>query len=106
MTTVKDYTSAFRIYFEGFYMEGYVDLAPADSNPCPVSDLEITSFKLEQTETEDILTISTCRPGILIGKGGRRIDALKAYLQEAVTNRGKEFEKTLRIVLIEDRMWN
>jgi ribosomal protein S3 len=42
---------------------------------------EVTRLRIHKLELEgDRLTIETSRPGLLIGKRGQRIDALKAYL--------------------------
>jgi ribosomal protein S3 len=99
MTTIKDYTRAIKFYFEGFYMEDFVELEPCD--PTSIESLMITSISLNQIEDDiDELIITTCRPGILIGKAGVRIDALRKHLQESVAK-----ERILQIFLKEDRLW-
>lgn len=99
MNKQREYCRAIKFYFEGFYMRDFAELEPVD--PTSIESLMITSITLEEQKDSDKLTITTCRPGILIGKSGKRIDGLKNYLQETVAK-----EKTLHIVLVEDTMWN
>ena len=58
-----------------------------------------TDVKIFEEKTKFTLQITTHRPGILIGKGGRTIDALKEYL-----NKG-QFPKPVQIDIKESKMW-
>lgn len=59
-----------------------------------------TDVKVFDYKSKFILQITTQRPGILIGKGGHTIDALKGFL-----NNG-QFSKPIEIDLKESKMWH
>ncbi len=71
---INKFKQLFRIYFEGY------DQLDTPNNPIPIKTFEITdllfSFKGEML----IVTIVLCRPGILIGKGGKTIDELNTFM--------------------------
>lgn len=58
----------------------------------------ITDIKVIKKGDSTNVVITTHRPGILIGKGGRDIDDLKLCLQE-------EFGQNLEIRIVENKMW-
>lgn len=60
----------------------------------------ITEVKVFEEKSKFILKITTHRPGILIGRGGSTIDALKNWL-----NNG-EFSKPVEIDIQESKMWH
>ena len=68
------FTFRFQSYFEGTYYDEPID-------QLDISYLGISYFKLKRKNSQDILIIYLNRPGLLIGKVGRRIDALKEYLK-------------------------
>ena len=59
----------------------------------------ITSVKVFKSHEYIIVKITTHKPGLLIGKGGRTIDALTERLT-------KELEMPVKIELTEDQMWH
>lgn len=60
----------------------------------------ITEVKVFEEKSKFILKITTHRPGILIGRGGKTIDALRNWL-----NNG-EFSKPVEIDLQESKLWH
>jgi len=59
-----------------------------------------TDLKVTETKDKFIVHITTHRPGILIGKGGRTIDSLIEWLN------GEGFIKPIEIDLKESKMWH
>ena len=58
----------------------------------------ITDVSVEQNKKEMKITITLERPGLLIGKKGRVIDALETYLKDA-------FDTTVSIIIEESKLW-
>lgn len=69
--------SLFRAFFEGWDGNG-IDA----QTPLVVSQLEITNLEFDFKPKKLILTVTLGRPGLLIGKGGRTIDALAEWLSD------------------------
>jgi hypothetical protein len=69
----KRIKSLFETYFDGCYG---LDPQPNTSNTYTMG-----VCKLEFDEKDNILTVHLRRPGLLIGKQGKIIDALKKYLE-------------------------
>jgi len=67
----KKIKSLFCTYFDGCY-----GVDPAENVP---NTFEMGICKLDYKE--DVLIVHLRRPGLLIGKGGRTIDALAKYLE-------------------------
>lgn len=59
----------------------------------------ITNINVFKGHEHIIVEITTHRPGLIIGKGGRTIDALTEKLT-------KELEMPVKIELTEDKMWH
>lgn len=68
----KYYKSLFITYFDGCY--------GVDPEPNTPSTFAMGVCKLEYSEDDTKLTVHLRRPGLLIGKGGRTIDALQKHL--------------------------
>ena len=68
----KKIKSLFITYFDGSYC---IDVTPNTSNTYAMG-----VCKLEYNNDKNVLTVHLRRPGLLIGKAGRTIDALKKYL--------------------------
>lgn len=68
----KNYKSLFLIYFDGCY--------GVDSELNVPSTYSMGVCKLEYVKAENKLIVHLRRPGLLIGKGGRTIEALQKYL--------------------------
>lgn len=60
--------------------------------------LEITDVKSKFISKKIIITITLCRPGLLIGKQGKDIDKLTAYLS-------RRFDKEVQIKILESKLW-
>lgn len=94
---IKDETyrlkNLFRIFFEGAY-----EAMPIYEYGFPVSKLEITDLSFVFGEKEIEMTITLCRPGLLIGKGGRTIDALEEFFNS-------DKEKPIKIKIVESNLW-
>jgi len=68
----RKYKSLFLTYFDGCY--------GVDSEPNTSDTFAMGICKLEYCEKENKLIVHLRRPGLLIGKGGRTIDALAKHL--------------------------
>ena len=68
----KKYKSLFLTYFDGTY--------GIDPTPNTANTFAMGVCKLEYNEKENKLIVHLRRPGLLIGKGGRTIDALEKHL--------------------------
>ena len=64
--------SLFEIYFDGCYQ-----IEPTPNTP---NTYQMGVCKLEYNQENKLLTVHLRRPGLLIGKGGRTINACKKYL--------------------------
>lgn len=51
-------------------------------NGANLNSMQITDFKFEFIDDKFNVTVILQRPGLLIGKGGRIIDALRKYLND------------------------
>lgn len=63
-----------------------------------LSALEITDIAAINNSDKINVVITLCRPGLLIGKGGRTIDELREYLFRGL-------EKKIEISIIESKLW-
>lgn len=73
---IRMFKSLFVTYFEGCYDMDAVD-------PMLIKNFGISSLDFTFDDEEKMtVTISLSRPGLLIGKGGRTIDALLKYMKE------------------------
>jgi len=64
----------FRNYFEGCY-DDYIGI-----DTILIKMFEITDFIFEFENKTLVATVVLCRPGLLIGKGGKTIDGLNTYM--------------------------
>ena len=46
----------------------------------------ISNVEIERQANKVAVTISTSRPGIVIGRGGQRVDEMRRYLEEQVVS--------------------
>jgi hypothetical protein len=69
----------FRAHFEGF---GDPCEDPMSHTRTPISKYQITDLKFKFYKSKIIIIVTTERPGLLIGKGGRTIDGLTQWLSE------------------------
>jgi small subunit ribosomal protein S3 len=53
------------------------------------SDAGIASLNIQRGSTDLIITINTSRPGIVIGRGGQRIEELRHYLEDLTNKRAR-----------------
>jgi len=60
---------------------------------------DITNVRFFETKEYYTVEITTHRPGIVIGKGGRDIDELEKYLNDDC------FNKPVKILLLECQLW-
>lgn len=91
--TINRIKSLFRAFFEGWDGDG------SDAQvPLLISQLQITNLEFDIKPEKIILTVTLCRPGLLIGKAGRTIDALTKWLSE----RNQEVE----IKIVESKLWH
>jgi ribosomal protein S3 len=60
--------------------------------------LEITAVDVKIKRHKITVTVTLGRPGLLIGKAGRTIDALKAYLEKIA-------EREVEIKIKESKLW-
>lgn len=58
----------------------------------------INNVEVKENKTTLLITITTSRPGLLIGKGGRYIDALKEYIES-------QLKKKVTIHIEESKLW-
>lgn len=90
--------SSFRIFFEGCYefdqfYETYISIGTFG-----ITDIQFSEYP---HKVEMLITLE--RPGILIGKGGRTIDAIKEYLNDL---HSKKFDnKPIEINIKESKLW-
>jgi ribosomal protein S3 len=70
-----------KTYFDGFYIENLIDMAPAVKGPT-TKDLQIHKIKVKTLTNKITIEISLERPGLLIGKKGYTIDELKTHLEK------------------------
>lgn len=83
----------FRVFFDGAY-----ETSPVYEFAFPVSRMEITDIGFTFKEDGSIeMTVTLCRPGILIGKMGRTIIALEEYLSDE--------HRKVTIKIIESNLW-
>ena len=54
---------------------------------CP--DASISRIEIERSSSEAIVTVHTARPGIVIGRGGQRVDELRAILESLTEKRAR-----------------
>lgn len=91
---IKRLKGLFRTFFEG--VGDWVQ--PITKNPIAIGHMEITDLQFAFKENGLIeLTVTLGRPGLLIGKGGRTIDALEEYLSDA--------DNKVKILIIESTLW-
>lgn len=89
---IRKLKSLFRTFFEGCY-----EVEPLYEDGFPVSQMEITdlSFAFKDGLTE--MTVTLCRPGLLIGKAGRTINELEKVLSEP--------DQKVKILIVESKLW-
>lgn len=63
-----------------------------------IQSLGVTKIIAKETKKEVKITVRLCRPGLLIGKGGRTIDMVTTRLTEY-------FGKPVTIHIEEDQLW-
>jgi predicted RNA-binding protein Jag len=90
----KKLKQLFRLYFEGCELAGM----PAKEH-CSVITFGITNLGFKKFKDRIKMTITLERPGLLIGKAGKTIDGLTAYL-----TRLSDFP--VKIEIKESKLWN
>lgn len=91
--------SAFKIFFEGGY-----DHDQIYETYIPIRNFEITDISFLEYPHKVEMLITLARPGILIGIGGRTIDAIKYYLNNV---HSKDFDnKPILINIKESKLWH
>lgn len=92
----NELTNMLRAYFEGDEW-----LNPIPGTGTPINRLEITRIRFKKTmKGVVIMEIHSCRPGLLIGKGGGTIKGLETFLN------GNGDKTPVKIKLVDDKMWN
>ena|SRR6478609_2932729 len=76
-----------------FFFTGYQD-PDTDYNNC----YAISEILTKRDKEDIVIEITTSKPGILIGKGGEKINSLKEYLS-------REFSCTVNIKIKECDIW-
>jgi len=59
------------------------------------ADAAISQVEIERQANQVTVTINTARPGIVIGRGGQRVDEMRRYLEQLI---GKRFQLNIREV--------
>lgn len=62
------------------------------------ASMEITDVKVDVSDQKIAISVELCRPGILIGRGGRNIDGLEEYL-------GAHLKRRVDIKIEESTLW-
>ena len=88
---INCFNSSFHNFFEGGY--GYEQVC---EYPIPISKFGITDLKYQFKDNQLIVTIILLRPGIIIGKGGIVIIALKEFMND----------QNVKIKLEESKLWH
>ena len=57
------------------------------------TDAGISLVEIERQANKVAITIHTARPGIVIGRGGQRVDEMRSYLEDLI---GKKIQLTIR----------
>jgi len=69
------------------------------TNECYNVQYSITDVEVESNKTGMVIIITTNRPGILIGKGGKDINHLTEYLN-------KQFKVNIQLKIKECKLWH
>jgi small subunit ribosomal protein S3 len=67
------------------YLEEDLKIRKAIENKYP--EAAISSIEIERQANQVIATINTARPGIVIGRGGQRVDEARIYLEKTIGKR-------------------
>ena len=59
------------------------------------ADASISLVEIDRQPTKVAVTIHTARPGIVIGRGGQRVDGMRSHLEDLI---GKKIQLTIREV--------
>ena len=57
------------------------------------ADAAVSLVEIERQSNQVTVTINTARPGIVIGRGGQRVDEMRRYLEQLI---GKRFQLNIR----------
>lgn len=89
----KSFKTHIRYFFEGFddYLEPTIKIS--------INTFGITDFKFREYRNYYQITITLERPGLLIGKHGTTIDALKKSLSDM-------YNKQVKIEIKESKLWH
>lgn len=89
----------FRLFFEGAGdpLEPY-DMLIGPEIDIPIMKFGITNMEFFQFDEGIAFRITLERPGLLIGKAGRVIDAIQKYLSD-------ELEESVKIYIVESKLW-
>lgn len=88
---------AIQSFFDGFYIFGLIDSPPMIEG-LTTRDMGIHKVTVKTKSDRINITICLDRPGLLIGKKGSMINALKAHLDEL-------FDKEVHIKIKEFNVW-
>jgi len=77
---------AIRTYFDGYYDEDIADIPPIIQG-LSTRDLGIHKIKVKSSSNKVNITITLERPGLIIGKKGSTIDALKEHLENVLSKK-------------------
>jgi len=91
---IRDWDSKW--YTERHYLEFLQeDLVLREAVESMYPEAGISSIEIDRQANNVSLTVYTARPGILIGRGGQRVDEMRAYLEDLV---GKRIQLNIREV--------
>lgn len=86
--------------FRNFFQGGYDYDDQIYETYIPIKNFGITDLDFKFDSNMVTLTITMEFPGIIIGKGGRTIDALREYLNDVLDN------YSIKIDLKESKLWH
>jgi small subunit ribosomal protein S3 len=75
------------------YLEEDIKIRRAIEDKYP--EAAISSIEIERQANQVVATINTARPGIVIGRGGQRVDEARIYLEKAI---GKKIQLNIKEV--------
>ena len=87
----RELKTSFRIFFEGY------DETDIPVIPVQICRFEITNITFEKVNGIIEMSITLVKPGLLIGKAGSTIDALKSYLSTD--------KRPVKVNIIESDLW-
>ena len=65
------------------------DLKIREAIQARYADASVSTVEIERQANQVLVTIHTARPGIVIGRGGQRVDEMRAYLERLIGKRAQ-----------------